>query len=172
MAKTENLFEKLNEALKMTVKTDSTAWTSSNTYRTLLTKRQHCLLILLWRNTGCFCLINGKKTAKWALSGFLDICNTSSWRRLQLETKISKTQNENICLIYLNTEMNGNYHFLSFCALFLKVQNQVLWTSLSFQQSGWKNGFSWMIVHEKWAFQVALFSIFGENTHVFQTFSG
>ena len=22
------------------------------------------LLILLWRNTGCFCLINGKKTAK------------------------------------------------------------------------------------------------------------
>ncbi len=35
-----------------------------------------------------------------------------------------------------------------------------------------KNGFSWMIVHEKWAFQVALYSIFGENTHVFQTFSG
>ena len=24
------------------------------------------LLILLWRNTGCFCLINGKKTAKLA----------------------------------------------------------------------------------------------------------
>ena len=40
--------------------------------------------------------------------------------------KFQKTQNENICLIYLNTEMNGNYHFLSFCALFLKVQNQVL----------------------------------------------
>ena len=98
--------------------------------------------------------------------------NPCNWRRLQLETKISKTQNENICLIYLNTEMNGNYHFLSFCALFLKVQNQVLWTSLSFQQSGWKNGFSWMIVHEKWAFQVALYSIFEENTHVFQTFSG
>ena len=27
---------------------------------------------------------------------------------------------------YLNTEMNGNFHFLSFCAAFLKVQNQVL----------------------------------------------
>ena len=40
--------------------------------------------------------------------------------------KFQKNQNENICLIYLNTEMNGNYHFLSFCALFLKVQNQVL----------------------------------------------
>ena len=25
-----------------------------------------------------------------------------------------KTQNENICLTYLNTEMNGNFHFLSF----------------------------------------------------------
>ena len=26
---------------------------------------------------------------------------------------------------YLNTEMNGNFHFLSFCTAFLKVQNQV-----------------------------------------------
>ena len=78
--------------------------------------------------------------------------------------KFQKPQNENICLTSVNTEMNGNFHFLSFCALFMKVQNQVLWTSLSFQQSGWKNGFSWMIVHEKWVFHVAFYSIFKENT--------
>ena len=40
--------------------------------------------------------------------------------------KFQKLQNENICLTYLNTENNGNFHFLSFCALFMKVQNQVL----------------------------------------------
>ena len=40
--------------------------------------------------------------------------------------KFQKPQNENICLTYLNTENNGNFHFLSFCALFMKVQNQVL----------------------------------------------
>ena len=28
--------------------------------------------------------------------------------------KFQKPQNENICLTYLNTEMNGNFHFLSF----------------------------------------------------------
>ena len=35
--------------------------------------------------------------------------------------KFQKNQNENICLIYLNTENNGNFHFLSYCAAFLKV---------------------------------------------------
>lgn len=35
-----------------------------------------------------------------------------------------------------------------------------------------KNGNSWEFVHEKWAFQVAFYSIFKENTHVFITFSG
>ena len=28
--------------------------------------------------------------------------------------KFQKPQNENICLTYLNTEMNGNFHFMSF----------------------------------------------------------
>ena len=28
--------------------------------------------------------------------------------------KFQKPQNENICLTYLNTEKNGNFHFLSF----------------------------------------------------------
>ena len=40
--------------------------------------------------------------------------------------KFQKPQNENICLTYLNTENNGNFHFLSFCCALLKVQNQVL----------------------------------------------
>jgi len=47
--------------------------------------------------------------------------NETNWKQ-----KFQKPQNENICLTYLNTEMNGNFHFLSFCAAFLKVQNQVL----------------------------------------------
>ena len=100
--------------------------------------------------------------------------NTPKKQKVPKETnwkqKFQKPQNENICLTYLNTEMNGNFHFLSFCAAFLKVQNQVLWTLLSFQQSGWKNGFSWKNVHEKWAFQVAFYSIFCENTVVCLTF--
>lgn len=56
--------------------------------------------------------------------------NTPKKQKVPKETnwkqKFQKPQNENICLIYLNTEMNGNFHFLSFCAAFLKVQNQVL----------------------------------------------
>ena len=56
--------------------------------------------------------------------------NTPKKQRVPKETnwkqKFQKPQNENICLTYLNTEMNGNFHFLSFCAAFLKVQNQVL----------------------------------------------
>ena len=35
--------------------------------------------------------------------------------------KFQKPQNENICLTYLNTENNGIFHFLSYCAAFLKV---------------------------------------------------
>ena len=56
--------------------------------------------------------------------------NTPKKQKVPKETnwkqKFQKPQNENICLTYLNTEMNGNFHFLSFCAAFLKVQNQVL----------------------------------------------
>ena len=37
--------------------------------------------------------------------------------------KFQKPQNENICLIYLNTENKRNFHFLSFCDAFLKGQN-------------------------------------------------
>ena len=37
--------------------------------------------------------------------------------------KFQKPQNENICLTYLNTEINGNFHFLSFRCALLKVQN-------------------------------------------------
>ena len=29
--------------------------------------------------------------------------------------KFQKPQNENICLTSVNTEMNGNFHFLAFC---------------------------------------------------------
>ena len=115
----------------------------------------------------------------WFLENLLPNCkvlniNTPKKQKVPKETnwkqKFQKPQNENICLTYLNTEMNGNFHFLSFCAAFLKVQNQVLWTLLSFQQSGWKNGVSWKNVHEKWAFQVAFYSIFCENTVVCLTF--
>lgn len=46
------------------------------------------------------------------------IINTPRKRKVSKETnwkqKIQKPQNENICLTYLNTEMNGNLHFLSF----------------------------------------------------------
>ena len=56
--------------------------------------------------------------------------NTPKKQKVPKETnwkqKFQKPKNENICLTYLNTEMNGNFHFLSFCAAFLKVQNQVL----------------------------------------------
>ena len=56
--------------------------------------------------------------------------NTPKKQKVPKETnwkqKFQNPQNENICLTYLNTEMNGNFHFLSFCAAFLKVQNQVL----------------------------------------------
>lgn len=56
--------------------------------------------------------------------------NTPKKQKVPKETnwkqKFQKPQNENICLTYLNMEMNGNFHFLSFCAAFLKVQNQVL----------------------------------------------
>ena len=56
--------------------------------------------------------------------------NTPKKQKVPKETnwkqKFQKPQNEDICLTYLNTEMNGNFHFLSFCAAFLKVQNQVL----------------------------------------------
>ena len=69
------------------------------------------------------------------LENLLKVCkvliiNTCESRKTPKETnwkqKFQKPQNENICLTYLNTEMNGNFHFLSFCAAFLKVQNQVL----------------------------------------------
>ena len=66
--------------------------------------------------------------------------NTPQKRRQPKETnwkqKFQKTQNENICLTYLNTEMNGNFHFLSFCDVLLRVQNVLRRTELSFQQSG------------------------------------
>ena len=44
--------------------------------------------------------------------------STPQKRKLPKETnwkqKFQKPQNENIRLTYLNTEMNGNFHFLSF----------------------------------------------------------
>ena len=53
--------------------------------------------------------------------------NTPRKRKQPKETnwkqKFQKPQNENICLTYLNTENNGNFHFLSFCATFLNVKN-------------------------------------------------
>lgn len=58
-------------------------------------------------------IINVPRKPKWP--------KETNWKQ-----KFQKPQNENICLTYLNTEMNGNFHFLSFCAAFLKVQNQVL----------------------------------------------
>ena len=46
------------------------------------------------------------------------IINTPRKQKVPKETnwkqKFQKPQNENICLTYLNTEMNGNFHFLSF----------------------------------------------------------
>ena len=56
--------------------------------------------------------------------------NTPKKQNVPKETNwkqpLQQPQNDNICLTYLSTEMNGNFHFLSFCAAFLKVQNQVL----------------------------------------------
>ncbi len=50
--------------------------------------------------------------------------NTPKKQKVPKETnwkqKFQKPQNENICLTYLNTEMNGNFHFLSFCCVLLK----------------------------------------------------
>ena len=75
------------------------------------------------------------ETQQFILQNLLPNCkvlniNTPKKQKVPKETnwkqKFQKPQNENICLTYLNTEMNGNFHFLSFCAAFLKVQNQVL----------------------------------------------
>ena len=38
--------------------------------------------------------------------------------------KFQKPQNENICLTYLNTEMNGNFHFLSFCDMVCSIKKK------------------------------------------------
>ena len=69
--------------------------------------------------------------------------NTSEKQKQTKETnwkqKFQKPKNENICLTSVNTAENKwNFHFMSFGTVFLKVQNQLLWTSLSFQHSGWK----------------------------------
>ena len=40
-------------------------------------------------------------------------------KRNKLETKISKPQNENICLTYLNTESKRNFHYLSIISISL-----------------------------------------------------
>ena len=53
--------------------------------------------------------------------------NTPRKRKVPKETnwkqKFQKPQNENICLTYLNTGNNGNFHFLSFCCAFLSEKN-------------------------------------------------
>ena len=38
--------------------------------------------------------------------------------------KFQKPQNENICLIYLKTKKNGNFHFLSFCHLVCSIKKK------------------------------------------------
>lgn len=38
--------------------------------------------------------------------------------------KFQKPQNENICLTYLNTENNGNFHFLSFCDMVCSIKKK------------------------------------------------
>ena len=52
--------------------------------------------------------------------------NTPRKRKVPKETnwkqKFQKPQNENICLTSVNTEMNGNFHFLSFCDAFINRQ--------------------------------------------------
>ena len=75
--------------------------------------------------------------------------------------KSQKNHNENICLTSLNTEMNGNFHFLSFCCALLRVQKCTK-MSLIVVSTIWfkKNGFSRKNGHEKWDFQVAFYSIF------------
>ncbi len=64
------------------------------------------------------------------LENLLSICkllniNTPRKSKQLKETnwkqKFQKTQNENICLTYPNSEMNGNFHFLSFCNAFIKL---------------------------------------------------
>lgn len=55
------------------------------------------------------------------------IINTCRNQKTPKETnwkqKFQKPQNENIRLIYLNTEMNGNFYFLSFYCALLRAQN-------------------------------------------------
>ena len=77
---------------------------------------QHCFHDIIFQNLLPNCKVLNINTPKKQ-----KVPKETNWKQ-----KFQKPQNENICLTYLNTEMNGNFHFLSFCAAFLKVQNQVL----------------------------------------------
>ena len=86
--------------------------------------------------------------------------------------KFQKPQNENICLTYLNTENNGNFHFLSFEVWSWWSQNRVEISLFTMGTSFVKMLTCLSKEAPKWTFQVAFYSIFKENTHEFLTFSG
>ena len=51
--------------------------------------------------------------------------------------KFQNPQNENICLTYLNTENNGNFHFLSFqeaiqMAIYVEEMNLIVSSTIGF----------------------------------------
>ena len=67
--------------------------------------------------------------------------------------------------------MNGNFHFLSFGSALTMSQkwirlNLVVALTIRFNKCD-----SWRLVCEKWALEVAIYSIFAENTVGFETFS-
>ena len=96
------------------------------------------------------------------------IINTSEKQKQPKETnwkqKFRKPQNENICLTYLNMEMNGNFHFLSFYDVVQMGKNSTGMNLFVESTIGFIRCVSWRKFFEKCVFGVEFHSIFAENT--------
>ena len=57
---------------------------------------------------------------KWLIHNYIE--KTQTAKETKQKQKFQKLQNENICLIYLKTKKNGNFHYLSFSSALLRVQ--------------------------------------------------
>ena len=84
------------------------------------------------------------------------IINYSKRQKTPTETnwkqKFQKPQNENICLTYLNTEMNGNFHFLSFGDM-IRVSSKVPIMDIIVRSTiNFVGCVSWKTIYEKCVF--------------------
>ena len=87
------------------------------------------------------------------------VSKETNWKQ-----KFRKPQNENICLTYLNMEMNGNFHFLSFYDVVQMGKNSTGMNLFVESTIGFIRCVSWRKFFEKCVFGVEFHSIFAENT--------